>query len=172
MGYVNLMTTFTSKSYLLKVSLAQALICMQYDLTDTDELTIGEIMQMTEIRGDEIKRALFHLCKPKVKLLLKQVKKPTFDDMNEKIRINRAFASKTRRLALLPSMQAGGNPVKRDPEEQKAMHESIMKERSLKTQVAIAKVMKARKVVLLQDLMDEVFRKIEMFHAQPSMIKQ
>ena len=51
---------------------------------------------------DELKKALFHLCKPKVRLLDKQVKKPTFDDPKELIRINKKFKNANRRVVLAP----------------------------------------------------------------------
>jgi len=42
------------------------------------------------------------MCNPKVKLLNKSIKKPTMDDPNEKISINKAFRSNELKLSVMP----------------------------------------------------------------------
>jgi hypothetical protein len=43
------------------------------------------------------------MCNPKVKLLNKAVKKPTVDDPNEKISINKAFKCQDIKLSVAPT---------------------------------------------------------------------
>ena len=65
------------------MSVAQATILLQFNDLDVDRLTIGELQEKTWLPQQDLKTALFHLCKPKIRLLDKQVKKATFDDKNE-----------------------------------------------------------------------------------------
>lgn len=46
-GYVNIMTTYTVQKYLLKVSVAQATILLQFDEQDKDVLTVGQLGELT-----------------------------------------------------------------------------------------------------------------------------
>ena len=82
--------------------MAQTVILLQYDMMDKNVMSVGELMSLTGLPQSDLKTALFHLCKPKVQLLDKQIKKPTFDNPDELIRLNKAFKSKTRRLVLAP----------------------------------------------------------------------
>jgi hypothetical protein len=49
-----------------------------------------------------MKPALIQLCNPKVRILDKAVKKPTFDDPDEKIKINLKFNSNNIRVNVVP----------------------------------------------------------------------
>jgi len=44
---------------------------------------------------------MMKLCDPKIKMLLKEVNKPTFGE-NEKIKVNMAFKSNATRVPLIP----------------------------------------------------------------------
>ena len=103
-GYVNMVTLFTSQKYLLKVSVAQASILLQYDEINQDVMTLGMLQDLTELSHNELKAALFHLCKPKVRLLVKQAKGPNFDDLTELIKLNPRFTNAAKRIVLLPQM--------------------------------------------------------------------
>ena len=65
-------------------------------------MSLGMLQEMTQLAHHNLKAALIHLCKPKVRLLLKQAKGPTFDDKNELIKLNPKFRNTARRLVLLP----------------------------------------------------------------------
>ena len=51
------------------------------------------LLDMTQLSFDQLKTALFHLCKPKIRLLVKQSKGPKFEDKNELIKLNKADQS-------------------------------------------------------------------------------
>jgi hypothetical protein len=51
-------------------------------------LTYKDILEKTTVPKKRLDTALVALCNPKVKLLIKGVNKPTFDDENEIIKLN------------------------------------------------------------------------------------
>jgi len=55
---------------------------------DTLQLTYKDILEKTTVPKKRLDTALVALCNPKVKLLIKGVNKPTFDDENEIIKLN------------------------------------------------------------------------------------
>lgn len=85
------MTLFSAKKYLLKVSVAQASLLLCFDDFDLDCLTIGQLQEFTQLKEADLKSALFHLCKPNIRLLDKAVKKPVFTDPTEEIKLNFKF---------------------------------------------------------------------------------
>ena len=70
---------------------------------DTDEMTVQAIKEKSNVPDEFLKPALIHLCNPKVRVLDKQIKKPTLDDPNEKIRINLKFTNNNIRVNLIPT---------------------------------------------------------------------
>ena len=74
------------------------------------------LLDMTQLSFDQLKTALFHLCKPKIRLLVKQSKGPKFEDKNELIKLNKNFRNVAKRIVLIPSlankhMQAGNKKM-------------------------------------------------------------
>jgi len=58
------------------------------------------------------------MCNPKVKLLLKEIKRPTLDNPEEKISINKAFKSNDFKFSVLPMTKKPAipdDPNKKDP---------------------------------------------------------
>ena len=70
---------------------------------DEDVLTYKDLLERTNIQEEYMKPALIQLCNPKVRILDKAVKKPTFEDPNEKIKINLKFNSNNIRVNVVPS---------------------------------------------------------------------
>ena len=87
------------------------IVCM---FNETDELTVQEIKDRTNSTEEYIKPALIHLCNPKVRVLDKQIKKPTLDDPTEKIKINLKFNSNNIRVNLIPTVSHTKKNVKDD----------------------------------------------------------
>ena len=63
---------------------------------------MGELKRMTEMPNDMFAACMRRICDPKVKLLLKQVNKPTFDKADEQVKVNPKFASPNIRVNLVP----------------------------------------------------------------------
>lgn len=71
------------------ITAIQASILCLYN--SKNDFTIQEIMDKTAISQEELKQALMRLCNPKTAILNKAIKKPTFDDLTEKISLNFKF---------------------------------------------------------------------------------
>ena len=82
------------------MSTAQFAILSKYD--DKDSYTLKELMDTCNIDNHEIKSSLLKLCNPKLMVLIKTVKKPTFDNLDEVIKINMSFNSPGIKHNLVP----------------------------------------------------------------------
>ena len=113
---------------------------------------------------------MMKLCEPKIKVLTKEVNKPTFGE-SEKIKVNMAFKSLSVRNNLIPQKgvkKKTTEATKDEIEQQK----QVMKERTFVVQAHIVKVMKAQKQCRFQKLVSDVIENIKMFRADPKMVKE
>ena len=110
------------------------------------------------------------MCDPKVKLLLKEIRKPIFND-TEKIKVNPAFKSNSIRVNLIPQ-KSHKKKVIGETAEESAANKQITKERTFVIQAHAVKVMKTQKQHRYQNLLTDVIRNITMFKAEPKMIKE
>ena len=78
-------------------------------------------------------------CDPKIKILLKEVKKPVFGE-DEIIKVNLKFASNTIQSNLIPM-----RIYKTNEEKRAAVTKQIERERQFVVQAHIVKIMKAQK---------------------------
>lgn len=170
-GQVQMQTTYLSKNYQFMVTAIQASILCLYN--DENTFTIQQILDRLDISNDELKIALLKLCNPKSMVLVKGIKKPTFDNKDEKITLNAKFDSPNLRVMLIPqptskqmAQGAGGTKT------QEAMDNEIQKERSNIIDATVVRTMKARKVEMLQELLQAVITQIQLFKAQPGDIKK
>jgi len=113
------------------------------------------------------------LCNPKHPVLSKAEKKPTFDNMDEKISLNSKFENSNIRLNLVPTASAkqmamGGGGAK----SQEDIDSQVQKERCFIIDSVIVRIMKARKVETHNELTGSVISQIQLFKAQPLMIKK
>lgn len=69
---------------------------------EKDEWTYGELKAVTDVPKKQIDAALLMLCKPAVKLLLKEKNKPVFDNEEEKISLNKAWKHQNMLVKLVP----------------------------------------------------------------------
>jgi hypothetical protein len=65
-------------------------------------MTLKEIADSTEIEPDKLEKSLLSLCNPKLKILIKQVNKPKFDDPHEKISVNLKWFSSNLLVKVIP----------------------------------------------------------------------
>lgn len=67
-------------------------------------LTVGEIQTKTRLKEQYLRQALFSLCHPKKGQVLKKqnMKKVSFEDMDETISLNYNIKSQNIRLSLVP----------------------------------------------------------------------
>ena len=138
---------------------------------DVDVLTVQELKEKTNITDEFLKPALIQLCNPKVRVLDKQIKKPTFDDPKEQIKLNMKFTSNNIRVNLIPVASNKKKAAAPDEKDQGQAKE-VQTERQVIIQATSVKILKTRKTIAYQELITENMSMIQMFKAQPAMIKE
>ena len=131
---------------------------------DVDVMTVQELKEKTNITDDFLKPALIQLCNPKVRVLDKAVKKPTFDDPNEQIKLNMKFTSNNIRVNLIPVASTKKKAAAPDEKDQRQAKE-VQTERKVTIVDTVWKIMKTRKTVAYQELITENMSMIQMFKA-------
>ena len=86
------------------MSTAQFAILSKYD--DKDSYTLKELMDSCSIDKDEIKSSLLKLCSPNKMVLIKEFGVPTFDNLDEVIKINMSFNNAALKHNLVPMKTA------------------------------------------------------------------
>ena len=76
---------YASKPYSLLLNIFQVAILFLFN--EQDEITCLQIKTLTKMQDENFRVAMMRLCDPKVKLLMKEIKKPVFGD-SEKISVN------------------------------------------------------------------------------------
>jgi hypothetical protein len=109
------------------------------------------------------------MCNPKLKVLNKEIKKPSLDP-NEKISINLAFKNNNIRVTVLPVLTKKEN-AEEVVSSNKAMIGGIDKERNQIIEAHCVKQMKTNKVMMMNDLVQKVMASVMNFKAQPGTIK-
>ena len=113
---------------------------------------------------------MMRFCDPKMKVLLKEVNKPVFGE-NEKIKVNPKFANNSIRINLIPQKNVKKKTAEPTAEEAQQAKQ-IARERQFVIQANIVKIMKAKKQYKYMELTTEVIRNINMFKADPKMVKE
>ena len=117
-------------------------------------MTFKELKEKSNITDEFLKPALIQLCNPKVRVLDKAVKKPTFDDPNEQIKLNMKFSSNNIRVNLIPTQ----SNKKKNPgadEKEAGQAKEVQTERQVIIQATSVKILKTRKTVAYQELITE-----------------
>ena len=103
------------------------------------------------------------MCNPKLKVLNKEIKKPSLDP-NEKISINLAFKNNNIRVTVLPVLTKKEN-AEEVVSSNKAMIGGIDKERNQIIEAHCVKQMKTNKVMMMNDLVQKVMASVMNFKA-------
>lgn len=98
LGRAEVTPVFAAKPYQITVSVFQAAVLDQFN--SGDSFSIEELQNATNIELAQLKPALLAMCNPKVKLLNKQIKKPTLDNPKEQISINLDFKNKDIKISV------------------------------------------------------------------------
>ena len=130
----------------------QAAILSLFNSQDT--YTVKDIKEKTNVPDEYLKPALIYLCNPKIKVLLKEIKKPTLDNPAEKISINLKYASSNIKTSVMPA-QAVKKKEDTDKQDQDTANE-VKIERQVICQANTVKLMKANKKMAFMDLQREV----------------
>lgn len=163
--------TYTQrKGYQLIVNVFQASILNLYN--EQESYTYKELSERTQIPKNRLDAGLIMMCKPGMKLLEKQVSKPSFDNPNELIKINPKWQVANILVKLVP-IGAAKKKAHDEQHNDNKLHEEVSKERGAVIDGAIVKIMKTNKdaAVKHQELVIKVMEMISLFKAQPPQIK-
>ncbi|GAA6006265.1 cullin family protein [Rhodotorula paludigena] len=157
----------------LLVSLAQAVVLLLFNSTapagegeEEGKLSLEEIAEATKLEKKELTRTLQSLACGKVRVL---VKHPKGKDVNagDHFSFNRDFKDDHVRIKINQIQQ------KETVEENKSTTERVFTDRSSHLQLAIVRIMKARKTLKHQELVMEVVSQIgQRFKVEPAEIKK
>ncbi|POY71627.1 hypothetical protein BMF94_5320 [Rhodotorula taiwanensis] len=150
----------------LMVSLAQAVILLLFNEVGDAKLGVEEIGEATKLDKKELPRTLQSLACGKVRVL---VKHPKGKDINpgDQFSFNSDFRDDHVRIKINQIQQ------KETVEENKSTTERVFTDRSSHLQLAIVRIMKARKTLKHQELVMEVVSQIgQRFKVEPAEIKK
>jgi len=168
MGTADVRVQFKARKHDLTVStIALVILLLFEDLKDDDFLTYEEIKAATNIPNNELSRNLQSLACAKYKILKKH---PSGRDVNtgDSFSFNNAFTSNLQKIKI----STVSSKVE-STEERKETHERIDEERKHQTEACIVRIMKDRKHMTHNDLINEVTRQlIPRFQPNPMDIKK
>lgn len=160
MGGAELCSLCFSRKHILVVSGYQAMILMLFN--KQKELSLKEICDATKIPRDECKRQLLSMTVSRNRILLKDASSKDIEE-DSNFEVNEKFAHEKIKVVV-------GLIKKEEKAETTAVAEAPL-ERKHVVDAAIVRVMKARKRLEHNSLMEEVFRQCTLFKPQPSHIK-
>jgi len=168
MGTADVRVQFKSRKHDLTVStIALVILLLFEDLKEDDFLMYEEIKTTTNISDNELSRNLQSLACGKYKVLKKH---PSGRDVNrgDSFSFNNDFTSNLQRIKISPV-----SSKVESTEERKETHDRIDEERRHQTEACIVRIMKDRKHMAHNDLINEVTRLlIPRFQPNPMDIKK
>ncbi|GAA6062544.1 hypothetical protein JCM10212_004310 [Sporobolomyces blumeae] len=151
----------------LQVSLGQAVVLMLFnDEPDGGKISLEDIAELTKLESKELNRTLQSLACGKVRVL---VKHPKGRDVNpgDQFSFNTEFKDDHIRIKINQIQQ------KETAEENKSTTDRVFTDRSSHLQLAIVRIMKARKTLKHSELVMEVISQIgQRFKCDPAEIKK
>lgn len=160
MGTVELKSHCFPRSHTLVVSTYQCLVLML--LNSHKEVTFRQICNATKIPDEECHRQVLSMTVQKHRLLLRKSTGKELDD-NSVLEVNTQFTSE--------KMKVSVGLIKREEKAAEVAVAEAPVERKHVVDAAIVRIMKARKKLEHNALLEEVFRQCTLFKPQPSQVK-
>ncbi|KAJ3447898.1 cullin-3a-related [Anaeramoeba flamelloides] len=162
-GTAEIQAQIGSRKYILVMSTYQMLALLLFN--SSERLSFKTILQSTQIPAYDLMRALQAMSLGKIKILKKSSRGKEIND-DDIFTINRKFRSKLRRVKILAVLKSETEP------ERNRTREKIDEDRRLLVDAAIVRTMKARKVLMHNDLIIEVIKQLKSrFTPKTSLIK-
>jgi len=149
-----------NRKHILSVSTYQALLLMQFNGAEKDTYSFKELSAGLGIQDAECRRQLLSLTVSKHRVLNKTPAGKQVDD-NDVFEVNTAFAPEKVKVVI--------GIIKKEEKVTEAPAPPI--ERKHVVDAAIVRIMKARKTLDHNTLLEEVFRQCNLFRPQPAQIK-
>jgi len=162
LGHCVLRANFKSGQKELQVSLFQALCLLQFN--NTDEQTLEEMMEATNIEDGEMRRTLQSLACGKARVLTKIPKGKDIND-GDKFIYNKDFTN------ALFKIKINQIQLKETNDEQKATEERVFQDRQYQIDAAIVRIMKMRKTLSHNLLLTELYNQLK-FPVKPPDLKK
>lgn len=160
MGGAELSTHCFPKKHILALSTYQALVLMLFN--KQNKVLFSEVCEATKIPKDECKRQVLSMTVSKHKVLLRDGASKEIED-DTRLQVNDQFTHEKIKVVV-------GLIKKEDKVVETAVAEPPQ-ERKHVVDAAIVRIMKARKRLDHNSLLEEVFRQVTLFRPQPSQIK-
>ncbi|TDH71544.1 hypothetical protein CCR75_001081 [Bremia lactucae] len=178
MGTVDLRATFASPSdnalhrHELNVSTYQAVILMLFN--SRSKWRFNDLLDVTRIHVNDLKRHLISLCTPKYKILIKSSKGKRIDEASDSFIVNDLYKSKLRRIRipLVSQKETSLLPVVTLHATKEGLPPTVAEDRKHLIEAAIVRIMKTRKQMPHNQLIAEVTRQmVGRFTPTPQLIK-
>jgi len=162
LGHCVLRANFKSGQKELQVSLFQALCLLQFN--NTDELSLEDMKEATNIEDGEMRRTLQSLACGKARVLTKLPKGKDIND-GDKFVYNKEFTN------ALFKIKINQIQLKETNDEQKATEERVFQDRQYQIDAAIVRIMKMRKTLSHNLLLTELYNQLK-FPVKPPDLKK
>mmetsp|Transcript_82470 Transcript_82470/g.229897 ORF Transcript_82470/g.229897 Transcript_82470/m.229897 type:complete len:757 (+) Transcript_82470:83-2353(+) len=163
MGYVELSANCFQRKHILVASAYQCLVLMLFNARK--EISFREIVEATKVPPEDCKRQVLSMTVSKQKLLLGRGGAGKTIDDETKLEVNSQFTSE--KVKVVVSL------IKK---EEKAAPEPAVAETPVERKhvidAAIVRIMKSRRTLDHNSLLEDVFRQCTLFKPQPSQVKQ
>jgi cullin 2 len=134
---------YTSKGYIINMSTTQMAVLLLFD--QTDSLSFAELQETTKLADDQFSRYVQSLLD--AKLLLVNGESLNHDSV---ISLNLKYTNKRTKFKIAGTVQ------KESPQEVEATHHAVEEDRKMYLQAAIVRIMKSRKLLKHNALIQEV----------------
>lgn len=161
MGNVELVALGFERRYILSVSTYQGLALLFFN--KNTEVSFADILQTTKIPREECHRQVISMTATRHKLLLHDSTDKKLDD-STKLHINAKFTFEKIKVSMSLVKQQVEKTVEPSTAETPLERKHVL-------DAAVVRVMKARKRLAHNFLLEEVFKQCTMFKPQPSQIK-
>ncbi|CAH1971984.1 unnamed protein product [Acanthoscelides obtectus] len=148
LGHCIVKATFDAGNKELQVSLFQTIVLLLFN--EAEKLTFAEILELTNIEVDELKRTLFSLACAKNRVLCKMTK-------GKEIESEDLFGVNTKFTGKLFRVKINQIQLKESVEEQHATEKSVLADRQFQIDAAIVRILKYRKRLNHNELISELF---------------
>lgn len=160
MGQAEVKALNFSKNHLLVVSTFQCIALMLFN--SQREVTLKAMCEATKIPADECKRQVLSMTVSRNRLLLRDGSSKDIED-DTKLWVNNEFTHEKMKVVV--------GLIKKEEKAEATQVAEAPVERKHVVDAAIVRVMKSRKKLDHNTLLEEVFRQCTLFKPQPSQIK-